>query len=118
MREILFRGKTADGVWVYGCYTRYSNYEGYITEDLIENKVYSVFTKTVGQYIGKMDKNGKRMFEGDKLKVPSFIYPLAIVFGEDELAFEMKCLETGIIYSLNYTGKEVIGNIHESEVQK
>jgi uncharacterized phage protein (TIGR01671 family) len=129
MKEILFRGKRIDnGEWAYGYYAfqrkptgirgqqvSEHDYDRHLISSARFGSYWDIDPETVGQYIGKMDKNGKRMFEGDKLKVLSFIHPLVIVFGEDELAFEMKCLETGIIYSLNYTGKEVIGNIHDSE---
>ena len=118
MREILFRGKTADGVWVYGCYTKYSNYEGYITEDLLENKVESVLANTVGQYTGNTDRNFKGIFEGDKVR--------AYKHNETEHVCTVKFLNGCFMFGnwswheyLNiFRRPEVIGNIHESEVQK
>lgn len=69
MREILFRGKRVDNrTWKYGsCVEQYGSTQIYLKDGEDEDGLdrYHVNPETVGQFIGHLDRNGVRVFEGD-----------------------------------------------------
>ena len=118
MRNYLFRGKRKnnipekDGTWVYGllsCLVDDTYSIGKYQSDLN-----LVDPKTIGQFTGLLDKNGKKIFDDDIIKFRGKIY---LVSWHDKFAcfaiFIPNDLDSGLkIYDAKEC--EIIGNIHDN----
>lgn len=83
MREILFRGKTIkDNKWVYGYYTSDKNGHYILVNYDNDIKQHTVYENSVGQWTGRYDKNGTKMFEGDIVAKPFSIVLLTVKYNE------------------------------------
>ena len=136
MREILFRGKRTDnGQCVEGDLIQLHDGRKYIINNIfgacIDDKgnfintespfVCKVVPKTVGQYTGLVDRNGKRIFEGDIIKDCDYdhIHTVRYFGDEDYPAFDCHpeiqfCECNGLSHLVAVSAIEVIGNIHDN----
>ena len=120
MRDILFRGQTkSDKKWIYGNLLQ--------TDDgvfIIQNYApfegigkYEVISETVCQYTGLTDKNGRKIFENDILKLEDYhghrtVY---VFYGEDCGCWFYGGDGFSDEYIFNGQQKEVIGNYFDNE---
>ncbi|MEN6375496.1 MAG: YopX family protein [Smithella sp.] len=134
MKEIKFRGMSLSGEWFCGLLS-HSNGRNmmqpvtgyYISNSAGQPWAYAVRPETIGQFIGRRDKNGKEIYEGD---VCRFSVPMSLYIGKSEnnrFIGEIKWDDSELgYYLLSNNGHhpyvrlwiamdiEVIGNIYEN----
>ena len=134
MREILFRGKRIDnGEWVKGYYSYETDECSFELHLISDNKsvVTEVVPETVGQYTGMKDKNGKKIFEGDIVRLTDehneMEWTAVVVFGNPNgdynWGWQLNAIEEFdgnkdilLWVDMEESGAycEIIGNIHDN----
>jgi uncharacterized phage protein (TIGR01671 family) len=121
-REIKFRGKRIDNdKWVVGNYIekiKPTEKEPVFWCSLIQDRaisVYEVYPKSVGQFTGLKDKNGKEIYEGDILKADNWFFNWIVQF--DKIKARFNCIvnkEGSRNEFIPPSHVEIIGNIYEN----
>lgn len=137
MREILFRGRTTDCGWKIGTFI--STYlEKMLCTDgearIIPNlagpphcgivtdfgEIYVVERETVGQFTGRYDKNGEKVYEGDVLSILGGEYRGVVMWSDHDQCYFISpngddhttVGDFGDYGRADYY--EVVGNVHDN----
>jgi hypothetical protein len=118
MRTIKFRGLRVDGKgWVFGdlmYHKRFIDRKPYIKpKDVGPLEWFEVKPETVGQFTGLTDRNGKEVFDGDRVEIS--MLEMVVGYSETYAGFTLNRIETGQIFVYNINAKVIAvrGNIHE-----
>ena len=128
MHELLFRGQTRkkgqkvnlkgepiDGNWVYGgIFQGRGCYSVLYTYNPVDKR--TVYSETVGQYIGFEDKHSIKIFEDDIMMLDHCIYVIEWHNGGFRAVLKTSTSpsETLPLQSLVTKGAVIIGNIHDN----
>ena len=140
-REILFRGKDIGGKhWFYGSYLKtddninecFGGKNINIRHQIVQYEAgdwnlggwayYDVIPETIGQFTGLTDKNGVKIFEGDKIRgISNNPFSMgqckeyAVIWGVDHWHIKNTYFTLQELFNYCNNNIEIIGNIHDNK---
>lgn len=138
MREVLSRAKRVeDNQWVEGNYVKYQKrmvcpigdslkdedvehfmfFESFADWNMPRELMYTkIKPETLGQYTGKLDVEGKRIFEGDMLELYPYSERWIVYWDEKELMYKIYSREGGDMPLSAIKNPTVVGNLWDKMV--
>ena len=126
MKEILFEGKRVDnGEWAYGWYAPLVCNDKTVIPSIKDSNgiAWKVERNTVSQFTGLCDKNGKKIFENDIVKLTIGLQGDKSTYDSVNCTVEFRSDNCGIAVFYPFTNSniietEVIGNIYDNEEEE